>query len=180
MAVLHWFDGLARQTLAALVLTAAACTPTLNWREVRPEGSGLTALFPCRPSVYARKLLLAAAPVELVLQACTADGLTWALASADVRDPANVTPALDGLFVAAAKNIAASEPAFLPLAVTGATPNRASRRAVLQGRLPDGQAVTEQVAVFARGTRVFQATVVGADLRADGADTFFSALRISP
>ena len=180
MAGALWFDGLTRQNLVALVLAAAACTPTLNWREVRPEGSGLTALFPCRPSVYARKLVLAAVQVELVLQACTADGQTWALASAELRDPEQIAPALNELFDAAQKNIAASSVAATPLAVTGATPNLASRRAALRGHLPDGQAVAEQVAVFAHGTRVFQATVVGAELAVDSAETFFSALRFVP
>ena len=184
MAVSLWFDGIARQTLVASMLAAAACTPALNWREVRPEGFGLTALFPCRPSVYARKLVLAAAQVELVLQACTADGQTWALASAELRDPLQIAPALDELFTAASKNIAASSVAATPLAVAGATPNLASRRAALRGHLPNGQAVNEQVAVFARGTRVFQATVVGAELpanlHADSAEIFFAGLRFTP
>ena len=34
---------------------AAACTPTLDWREVRPEASGLVALFPCKPDRHARR-----------------------------------------------------------------------------------------------------------------------------
>jgi len=39
--------------LAAVLMTAmallAACSPTLNWREVRPEGTRLALLLPCKP-----------------------------------------------------------------------------------------------------------------------------------
>ena len=37
--------------------------------------------------------------------------------------------------------------------------------------MPDGRAVTEQVAVFAKGTRVFQAIALGDKLDAEAADT---------
>ena len=48
----------------------------------------------------------------------------------------------------------------------------------LQGRLPDGRAVQMQLAVFARGTQVFQATVLGDAVPDDAAETFFASLRL--
>ena len=54
-----------------------------------------------------------------------------------------------------------------------------SQRVQLTGRLPDGTAVKAQVAVFAKGTRVFQATVIGTQWPADAPDTFFSSLRLA-
>jgi hypothetical protein len=48
----------------------------------------------------------------------------------------------------------------------------------LQGRLPDGRAAMEQVAVFAYGTQVYQATVLGEQLPEEAVDTFFGALRL--
>jgi hypothetical protein len=50
----------------------------------------------------------------------------------------------------------------------------------MAGRLPDGKAVEEQVAVFSRGTRVFQATLVGPSLPPEVAETFFGGLRLAP
>jgi len=167
----------ARAAACAAALAAAACSPALDWRELRPEGSGAVLMLPCKPASHARRVPLAGTPVELTLYACSAAGVTWALAFADVADPARVGPALAALRDAALANVGAAASAPLPLAVPGATPNPASVRLALQGRLPDGQAVHEQVAVFARGTRVYQATCVGAQLPADGVQTFFAGLR---
>jgi len=171
---------LMRMAAAALLAAAAACSPTLDWRELRLAGSGVTLLLPCRPSAQVRSVQLAGRSVQLSLQACSAGGQTWALAFADVGDPAVLAPALDALRAAAQANLGATDGQTLPLAVPGATPNAASRRVLLNGKLPDGKAVQEQVAVFTHGTLVFQATVLGESLPADGVETFFGSLRFSP
>jgi hypothetical protein len=163
--------------LAACALLAGACSPTFDWREVRPEGSGATLLMPCKPNSMVRSVRLAGDTVALTLSACTAGGQTWAIASADIGDPARVTAALDELESAARTNLAGGPAQTLALAVAGATPNPASRRVQFSGRLGDGTVVQEQVAVFARGTRVFQATVLGPQLPAEGVETFFGSLR---
>lgn len=157
-----------------------ACTPALDWREVRPAGSGITLLFPCKPDSHARQVQLGPNSVRLELHACTAAATTWALAFADIGDPARVGPALVELRSAAARNLAASAPQTLDLKVEGATPNPASQRVQLQGRMPDGRAVTEQIAVFTKGTRVFQAIAVGEKLDAEAVDNFFGSLRLVP
>jgi len=163
-----------------LLLTLAACSPALDWREVRPEGSGLVGLLPCRPSVYERSVRLAGPAVPLALNACSADGLTFALAFTDVGDPSRVSTALAELQAAALANVGAAKPETRALAVPGATPNPAAARLRLAGRLPDGKAVEEEVAVFSQGTRVFQVTVIGPRLSAEVADTFFDGLRLAP
>lgn len=162
-----------------LLLAAAlgACAPALDWRELRPEGSGLQLMLPCRPTTQARSVSLAGRSVKLSLLACSAGEQTWALAFADVGDPAVVAAALDELRTSAARNLGAEVQAARPLDVPGATPNPGSQRFAVDGRLPDGSAVQEQAAVFARGTLVFQATAVGARLGGDAVDTFFGSLR---
>jgi hypothetical protein len=169
-----------RSAAMGLLFTLAACSPALDWREVRPDGSGLVGLMPCRPSVYERSVRLAGPPVPLSLNACSAGGLTFALAVADVGDPSRVSAALAELRATALANVGAGQPETLALAVPGATPNPASARLRLTGRLPDGKTVEEQVAVFSQGTRVFQATVIGPTLPAEVADTFFDGLRLAP
>jgi hypothetical protein len=161
-------------------LLMLACAPALDWREVRPADSGVTLLFPCKPDGHARQVQLGPDSVRLQLHACTAAGTTWALAFADIGDPARVGPALLELRSAAARNLGASQPQVLTLEVEGATPNAASQRLQFQGRMPDGRAVTEQVAVFAKGTRVFQAIALGDKLDAEAADSFFGSLRVGP
>lgn len=147
---------------------------------MRPAGSGVTLLMPCRPVLHERSLPLAGAPVRLSLQACGADGQTWGIAHADVADPARVAAALVELRSSAAANIAAGPAEALPLQVPGATPRAASGRVSFDGRLPDGRPVQVQLAVFAQGTRVFQATALGERLPAEAAQTFMGSIRFLP
>lgn len=167
-------------TLAlATACTLTACTPTLDWRDVRPEGTGLSVLFPCKPTGTARRLGLAATTVEMTLWACSTGDVTYAVGFADVGQPLHVEPALAELAAAAARNIGSTEPATVaPLRVDGMTPNPRAGRRALFGQLADGRRVEVQAALFVHGTRVFQATMVGARLDTDATDTFFGSLRL--
>ncbi len=162
-----------------LLATSAllACAPALDWRDVRLADSDVTALFPCKPDQHARTVSLAQQQVRLVLYACNAGGATWALAAADVADPARVGPALIELRAAAMQNLGATQAGVKPLRVDGATPNVHSERIELHGRMPDGRGVTEQLALFAKGTHVYQATALGEKLGGESADMFFDGLR---
>lgn len=168
--------------LPFLLLASAlqGCAPELDWREVRPPGQSVQAQFPCKPAAQERRVQLAGKPVSLTLQACTAGGQTWGLAWADLGDPTLVGRALAELGTAAALNIGAASPATQALQVPGATPNPSSQRATLKGQLPDGKAVQMQLALFAHGTRVYQATVLGPQVGAEAAQNFLGALRIAP
>lgn len=168
------------RALPALAMTLAGCAPALDWRDLRPEGSSLRLQLPCKPSGQSRDLPLAGTRVNLALYACTADGQTWGLGVADVADPARVGAALAELVSSAVANLGAAPATALPLQVPGATPNAASGRSRLQGRLPDGKSVQMQVAVFTHGTQVFQATVLGEQLSDDAVQTFFASLRFGP
>ena len=169
-----------RALLAALAAGAGllGCAPALDWRDTRPEGSALQLQFPCRPTTQRRDVPLAGVRVNLALHACAAGGQTWGLAVADVVEPARVGPALAELAKAAGSNLEAPAGQPLALKVPGATPNDASARLRLQGRLPDGRAVQMQLAVFSRGTQVFQATVLGDAVPDEAAETFFASLRL--
>lgn len=166
--------------LGAAVGLLAACAPALDWRELRPEGSGLVLLMPCKPERQARQVSLASTQVRLELHACSAGGITWGVAHADVGDPARVGAALDELRASAARNLGAAQATALPLKVEGATPNASSQRVQLAGHMPDGRAAVEQTAVFVKGTRVFQAVALGQALDAEAVDTFFASLRLAP
>lgn len=149
--------------LVALLLPALlpACSPTLDWRQVQPPGWSLTAVLPCRPDTAERQVPLAGAPVALAMWTCSADGHLYAISSADLVDPARVGPALQALAAAARANLSAQLESDQPARVPGMTPHPAARQLQLAGRRPDGQAVRANVLVFAHGTRVYQATVLG-------------------
>jgi hypothetical protein len=123
---------------------------------------------------------LAGAPVTLSLLVCPAGNQTWALAHADVVDPARLAPALAELLASAASNVGAQPMPGTPLQVTGATPNPASVRVRMHGRLPDGRPMQMQVAVFTHGTQVFQATVLGEQVSDEASEIFLSSLHFKP
>ena len=166
---------------AALLVGAAlaACAPGHDWRETRSADGAVGLLFPCRPLQHERNVPIAGANRKLVLQSCEAGGQTWALASADLVDPALLGAALDELARAAAANLGAT-PTTQGLQVPGATPHPGSRRLALVGRRPDGQASQMHTALFAHGTRVYQATVLGEVAPADAVAVFFDSLRAGP
>ena len=155
-----------------------ACTPTLDWREVRPAGSKLVALFPCKPERVTRTLVLADADVQLELLACSAGGTTWALASADMGDPGRVAGALDQLRGARVRNLDGREVASAPFVPRGATPHPASLRFAVEGGRPDGAAANEVSVVFAHGTWVFHAAALGPAPAAAAVQSFFDGLKL--
>jgi hypothetical protein len=166
--------------LAGLAGLLGACAPALDWRDVRPEGAQVQLQMPCKPNRQSRDVNLGGGRVNLALHACAAGQLTWGLAAADMVDPVLVGPALAELAASAAGNLAAQGAPLQPLAIAGATPNAASGLQRLSGRLPDGKPAQMQVAVFARGTWVYQASVLGEKIDEAAAQTFFASLRFSP
>ena len=114
---------------AVLAVALAACSPTLNWREARPEGSGVALMFPCRPDHQERKVSLGGAMLPMRLDSCSAGGGLFSLAALDVADPARVTPELAALRAQLLANLAGAATEQRPLALAGATPNPAERSA---------------------------------------------------
>lgn len=158
----------------------SACSPALDWREVRPDGGAVVALFPCKPKSQSRSAPLAGAPVPMTLLSCDVEAMTFALSHADLADPTRVTPAAIELRRALAANLGAVDVRTEPVVVPGMTPNAEAVRIRVAGHLPDGSPVNEQAALFVRGTRVYQAVVLGARLDASAADVFFENLRFAP
>ena len=159
-------------------LACAACSPTLDWRESRPEQSGAQLLFPCRPSSHTRPVELAGVRVPLTMHACKAGDAVYALTVADVGVAARVAPALAQLADAAPRNLEGSARALPLPTIAGATPQSQARRLLVSGHRPDGSAAQEQAMVFSRGTRVYQASVLGASLDAEGVETFLGSIRL--
>ena len=166
------------RALVGLIVVAGlpACAPGHDWRQTRSADGAVGLLFPCRPLQHDRRVPLAGAAERLTLQSCEAGGQVWALASANLVDPARLSTALDELAQAAAANVAAV-PAQQAFQVPGATPHPGSRRLRLEGRRPDGQPARMEVALFVHGTHVYQATVLGQTVPAEAAAVFFDSLR---
>jgi hypothetical protein len=167
------------RAICLLTLLLAACTPELDWREVRPAGTSVQLLMPCKPASHARRVALAGAEVEMTLHACRAADATWAIAHADVADPARVSAALDELARAAQRNLGAATGIAQAAAVPGMTPNASARLWRIEGRLSDGRAVTQTVVLFAHATRIVQASVIAERGDAAALATFVESLRVT-
>lgn len=164
--------------LAAL-LALAGCSPALNWREVRPEGTRLNLLLPCKPDKAQKVVPLGAKPTSLAMLGCDADGATFAVATADVGDAAQAASVLalwQDLALANMKAAPASRQ-MLPLKVPGASPGTPGTRLQAQGQRADGTAVSTQAAYFAQGSQLFQVVMYAPQIAPEVAETFFSSLK---
>jgi len=169
-----------RACYGALALASlAACSPGLDWREVRPEGAGLLLMFPCKPASDARKVEMQGRAFDMRLHACKASDQSFALSYVDVGDPALVGPALKQMRESLVAKLAAGAASAAALQVGGMTPNPEALIQPLAGKLPDGSATLGTVAVFARGTMVFQAVVLGPKRSAAAEEGFLNGMKFS-
>ncbi len=153
----------------------AACTPSLDWREVRPAGAGAQLLFPCKPELNERPAT-AAAPAAMGLAHCEAAGLSFSLSWAELADPTLVTPALSQMREALVGKLVADPGAAasaVPVQVSGMTPNPQALTQVLVGGAQQGH-----VAVFTRGRKVYQVLMVGAQRNEAAWESFAGSIRL--
>lgn len=160
------------------IVLLQACNPSLNWRDVRPEGTGLALLLPCKPDKAQRTVPLGGSATELNMLGCDAGGATFAVASADIGDAAKVADVLAQWQKLTLANMKASPGAqVLPLKVTGSAPQPSAVLVKAQGQRADGQAVSGQAAYFAKGTQVFQVVMYAGKAAPEASETFFSNLK---
>lgn len=161
-----------KSTALALALSLVACSPQLDWRVVRPADAGISALFPCKPTVTSHPAS-AAEPVAMGLAECKAGDWTFSLAWADVPNPALVGPALTQMPRSLAAKLNAPPATPLPLTVPGMTANPAA-----QVQLLVGAQQRARVAVFTRGLRVYQLVLLGARDNPAAWDAFLAGLKL--
>lgn len=167
-------------TLTTLLLSAlllSGCSPTFNWRTVRPEGSALQALMPCKPDEARRDTPLGGAVTPLNMLSCEAGGLTFALAWADVGSPQRVSAALVQWRLASLISLKAAPDAARSWTqtVSGAESTEGME---VQGVRHDGSATQARVLYLVKGTRVYQAAIYGAGIGREESTTFFEGLQL--
>ena len=158
--------------LLVLLIALSACAPGLDWREVNLAESGVRALFPCKPEVSIRP----ATPTEpgrMGLAHCKAAGLSFALAWAELADPAQISPALLQMRLSVASKLAATAAPPQPMQLPGMTPNSQSQWQSLSA--PSQQA---KVAVFSRGLLVYQLVMTGVKSDDFAWENFMASIRL--
>lgn len=169
--------------MAAALL--AACTPSLNWRNVSLPEADLTITLPCKPDNARRTVEIAGKPTELSMVGCEADGALFAVSHTVMADAALVGPALAQwrtAVIALMGDGAEAAAVNKPFALQGALVLPQSVRTVVQGRRPDGTPVVAQAVWFARASgpqvTLYHAVIYTDKARPELADPFFSGLKL--
>ncbi|WP_338416889.1 hypothetical protein [uncultured Sphaerotilus sp.] len=166
--------------LLAPIGLLAACSPTLNWRDV-DVGPQTRVQFPCRPEHAERALVLADAPTRAGMWVCDAGGLSWSATVLDVDDPSHLSAVLRASRLGLATRLQGSEESVQPVRIAGMTPNDESRRVVIVGPAGTGQPARAEAVFAVRGLQVFQFVVMaqrGAPPKwAESADEFLRSVR---
>lgn len=184
--------------LALSLLTMAACSPTFNWRVVRPDNSGLSLLLPCKPDQAQKVVPLGGQPTTMTMLGCDAGGATFAVAMADLADESQVALVLSQWQALTLQNMKApplvSDPVASPSLKTSpsvTTPTQTGQLKVpgaslspppvwvqAQGQRADGSAVQGRAAYFSKGSGVFQVVMYAPKLAPQAVETFFSSLKL--
>lgn len=170
--VLRRWSGLC---LSGLLL---ACSPALNWREVRAEAGGLSALLPCKPDRASKAVPLGGPSTQLVMMGCEAAGAVFVLSVADLGDASRAAEVLGQWQALTLSHMRAAQPQQRAALVMGADLQPAPVLLTALGSHPDGRAVEGQALFFARGSRVFQATIYATRVSPEAAETFFASIKL--
>lgn len=171
--------GFARCAAAVLIAASllAACSPQFDWREIRGSDEPYSAMLPGKPSTFSRSVNLNGTAVTMQMTAADVSGVTFAIGSASLPDPAAAEKAIGDMKTALVRNIngtilretantAAGQGSTLEVEARG------SVQADGQPRLLIGRFV-------ARDRRVYQAIVLGKEkaVSREAADTFLTSFK---
>ncbi len=161
-----------------LILVLQACSPALNWREVRVGTAPVLALFPCRPDQGVQSVTLGDRTVKMTMMGCEAGGAMFTLAHVDQSstDDGEALVALwQGGTLASMQGVQTSQAPFM-LKTASATP--APRQIRAAGKRPDGSSVVLRAAWFAKGNAIYQAAIYADSDNDEVAQSYFEGIRL--
>ncbi len=191
---------LQRLFLLSLTLLLAACSPSLNWRQVRlkPEGGAavaeaagsgagvLQALLPCKPDQAARRQSMAGYDVAMTMLGCEADGGLFTIAVAEPGSRQALAAVLAQWQTHLLAAVHAQGASRKPFLLKGADAQPEGTQLLARGRQDaatppttgerSGEALVVQAVWFVRGARLYHAAVYAKRLTQDMTDPFFSSL----
>ncbi len=152
----------------------AACSPSLNWREVRLQR--LVAVLPCKPDHAQRTVALAHLPVVLEMVGCEASGALFALSHVRLDQPEQVKTARADWRLEALTAMRAGAVQELPFKPP--QPAVSALHLVAQGTRPDGSVVVARLLWLAHGPDLFHIAVYGDRPSDESTETLFLGLRL--
>jgi hypothetical protein len=172
----------------ALILLLCACTPALNWRDVRLEdanGSALKAALPCKPDHATRKQQLGDIQVDLSMMGCVANEATFTLSRIPLSNPLDAPKVLAAWQAAGAANVKAKPATTTAAAVSGAGAWPPAARVTLEGNISQGTTqgtIQAHMLWFAKqtatGVTLYQAALYGKQPSNEAVTTFFESLQL--
>jgi hypothetical protein len=191
-----------QRLLVVLLAFVAACTPALDWREVRQPEQGFSVALPGKPLIASRELAFDGAALPMTMVSVGRDGTLFAvgtarLPSSATRDAATLDATLARFAAALRRNVHAEQ------AATTSTPESGAAVAPFAGNFAGSRTVRAQSAFHVRGDagsggkaravhlyarlvvvddRLYQVVALGAadELTAQALDTFFQSFRLTP
>lgn len=165
---------------SALILLLCACTPVLNWREVRLEsadGSTLKAALPCKPDTATRRQQLANIQVELSMMGCVANETTFTLSRIPLSNPLDAPKVLAAWQAAGVTNLEAKNAPLVTTTVPGAGAWPPAVRVTLVGKTTQAQMLwfAKQTAT---GVTLYQAAMYSKQSANETIATFFESLEL--
>ncbi|MES2944418.1 MAG: hypothetical protein V4772_16235 [Pseudomonadota bacterium] len=184
----RFLQALVASVPATVLLALAACSPTFNWRDVRPEDTRLGLLFPCKPDKAEKKVAIGGQPTNLRLLSCDAGDVTFAVTVAELGAASKAAMALEQWQNATLLNMRATPVApsgdknadatqLTAFKLPGAALLPAAVMVKARGRRADGTAVSGQALYFAQDSQVFQAVIYADKIPPEVAETFFASLK---
>jgi hypothetical protein len=173
-------QGLWRAASGAILIGVLGCSPALDWREMRPDGTELAVSMPCRPGKYQEERQVAGQRAQMRVFACRSNGALFAIGHIRLADATTAGAVLGALAEAARANDRGTIGEAGPAQVAGMTPLAEARHWRWVGIGRDAQPASAWVTVFAYGPNVYQATVVGTPAHEALAQHFRSALAVRP
>lgn len=175
----------------ALLALQIACTPALNWRDVRFEGampasqaSQLNAVLPCKPDRATREQTVGGQKVQLSMMGCKAAGATFTVSRMVLTTPAAAPQVLAAWQAASLGQAPGAVVTTQPIKILGASAWPVAVRAQIPSSGPAVKSAG-QIAWFAQtaGTELvlYQAAIYGAEtgaVSAEASSTFFDSLHL--
>lgn len=171
---------MARHRLALLLFALAltACSPSLNWREVRPAGGELKALLPCKPDQATRRQSLAGYDVDLSMLGCEAGGGLYAISVIELTTPLQAHPVQAQWQTNLLATLQAQGASRQPFAIRGANAQPEAVRLQALGRGSEGHPLTVQAVWFTRGNRLYHAALYAERITSEMSEPFFSGMEL--
>lgn len=167
-----------RWATAWLAVATLACSPVLDWREVRLEG--LQAMLPCKPDHGERSVQLGTLEVRLQMSGCEAGGALYAISHVRVQGGDQAVAVQDAWRNAALANMQAGAVQSHPIKLGKPSASGGSALDLLsaQGTQPDGKPLQARLVWIAAGNHVYHVAVYGPQLNDERLETLFLDLRL--